>query len=73
MKLWNSSSTYISTWLGKAEYGGIFRMSQFGESWSTTMTIPVCSSLYAWMMSRRSIPVPSWTLRRFGPRRCSAQ
>ena len=45
MKLWNWSSTYISTWLGNAEYGGILRMSQLGESWSTTMTMPVCSSL----------------------------
>ncbi len=45
MKLWNRSSMYISTWLGNAEYGGIFSRSQFGESWSTTTTMPVCSSL----------------------------
>ena len=32
MKLWNVSSMYISTWLGNAENGGAFKMSQFGES-----------------------------------------
>jgi len=32
MKLWNVSPMYISTWLGNAENGGAFKMSQFGES-----------------------------------------
>src|SRR5581483_2705683 len=73
MKLWNRSSTYISTWLGNAEYGGALSRSQLGESWSTTTTIPVWSSLYACTMSRRESPVPAPAWRRFGPRPCSAQ
>ena len=73
MKLWNLSSMYISTWLGNAENGGAFKMSQFGESWSTTTTMPVCSSFSACTILRRARPVPSCMCRRFGARPVSAQ
>src|SRR3954469_21729982 len=49
-KLWNSSSTYARTWLGKLENGGALIRLQFCESSSTTTTMPCCSCLCACTM-----------------------
>src|SRR5438105_15956897 len=70
---WNSSSTYARTWEGNEENGGAFSRLQFCVCSSTVMTIPSWSSLYAWMIWRRSSPVVSCTSRSVGPRPWSHQ
>src|SRR5436190_19225389 len=72
-KEWNSSSMYARTCDGYDENGGAFRRLQFWVFSSTVMTIPSWSSLYAWMMRRRSSSVASCTSRSVGPRPCSHQ
>src|SRR5882672_10756629 len=70
---WNSSSMYARTCEGYDENGGAFSRLQFCVFSSTVMTIPSWSSLYAWMMWRRSSSVASLTSRNVGPRPCSHQ
>src|SRR3954447_19365352 len=72
-KLWNSSSTYARTWLGKLEKGGALMRLQFCESSSTTTTMPSCNCLYAWMICWRDSPSASCASRNVGPRPCSHQ
>src|SRR5882672_2521274 len=70
---WNSSSMYARTCDGYDENGGAFSRLQFCVFSSTVMTMPSWSSLYAWMMWRRSSSVASLTSRNVGPRPCSHQ
>src|SRR3954451_15018838 len=64
---WNSSSTYARTCEGYDENGGALSRLQFWVFSSTVMTIPSWSSLYAWMIWRRSSSVASCTSRSVGP------
>src|SRR5215467_1636629 len=70
---WNSSSMYARTCDGYEENGGALSRLQFCVFSSTVMTIPSCSSLYAWMMWRRSSPSASCASRSVGPRPLSHQ
>src|SRR5438128_7918566 len=54
---WKSSSMYARTCDGYDENGGALSRLQFCVFSSTVMTIPSCSSLYAWMTRRRSSSV----------------
>src|ERR1700693_4521613 len=70
---WNSSLMYARTCDGYDENGGAFNRLQFWVFSSTVMTIPSCSSLYAWMSRRRSRSAACHTSRSVGPRPCSHQ
>src|SRR3954454_11444421 len=70
---WNSSSMYARTCDGYEENGGAFNRLQFCVFSSTVITMPSCSSLYAWMIFRRLSPVSSCASRNVGPRPCSHQ
>src|SRR6476660_4516815 len=70
---WNSSSMYARTCDGYDENGGAFSRLQFCVSSSTVITMPSCSSLYAWMIWRRSSFVASLSSRSVGARPFSHQ